>query len=252
LYKKSVTILATKGQTTNLLYNALVKQFDVKNVIIENNISKKLIIQNRIKKIGVTKVIGQLLFMATIPKLLKLTSKKRIRQIITEANQDDSPIPNSKITRVQSINKMSIANLINANNPDLIIVNGTRIISQHIIEAVNAKMINIHVGITPKYRGVHGGYWAIANNDKNLFGTTLHIIDKGVDTGEVIDQVVLKIKKSDNFSTYPILQYCLGLSLIEKNINNLVANKIITKAPLTYDSNMYYQPTLFEYFTLKE
>ena len=41
----------------------------------------------------------------------------------------------------------------------------------------------MHAGITPQYRGVHGGYWAVVNNDPEHCGVTIHFVDKGIDTG---------------------------------------------------------------------
>jgi len=245
LNKKNVLILATKGQTTNLLYNQLEQHFNVQKVIIENKISNKIILKNRIKNIGLRKVIGQVLFILTIPKLLSKFSKKRIKQIIKEANQNDSDIPKYKIINVSSINDKTVSKLINDSSPELIFVNGTRIISKQIIQSSNAKMVNIHVGITPKYRGVHGGYWAQYNKEPHLFGTTLHYIDSGIDTGDIIDQQIIKITNKDNFSTYPILQYCLGLVLIENNINTLHDPKY--KTSIVQESRLNYHPTIWEF-----
>jgi methionyl-tRNA formyltransferase len=41
--------------------------------------------------------------------------------------------------------------------------------------SINSKFVNIHVGITPKYRGVHGTYWALVNNDVENSGVTVHL-----------------------------------------------------------------------------
>ena len=48
------------------------------------------------------------------------------------------------------------------------VVNGTRILSRRMLESIDAVFLNMHVGITPKYRGVHGGYWALANGDRRM------------------------------------------------------------------------------------
>jgi len=247
LNKKNIVILATEGITTNMLFHKLEKYFNIKTVIIENKISKKIILKNRIKKLGLFKVIGQLMFLILVAPFLSLLSKRRVKEILTENNVNSKQIPKSLINKVESVNDTEIVDLIKAANPDLIFVNGTRIISKSIIESVNVKMINIHVGITPKYRGVHGGYWAVYNNNLKMFGTTLHYIDSGVDTGTIIDQTVIEITKKDNYATYPILQYCLGLALLDKNIE-LINNDISkTKKALTTESHLYYHPTFWQY-----
>ena len=50
-------------------------------------------------------------------------------------------------------------------------------------------VLNYHAGITPKYRGMNGGYWALATGDAGNFGATVHLVDAGVDTGGVLHQV---------------------------------------------------------------
>ncbi|MEZ6118695.1 MAG: hypothetical protein R3C28_19310 [Pirellulaceae bacterium] len=51
--------------------------------------------------------------------------------------------------------------------PDVVLVNGTRIIRPHRSDnRTDALFLNTHAGVTPTYRGVHGGYWALWNNDK--------------------------------------------------------------------------------------
>lgn len=245
--KKNILILATEGLTTNLLYNQLAQHFNIQDVIIEDKISAKIILKSRIKTLGLPKVIGQVIFMLTIPKMLNILSKKRVKQIIQETNQDDNNIPINKITRVTSVNNKEIAKMINDRLPELIFVNGTRIISKKIIKSTNAPLINIHVGITPKYRGVHGGYWALYNNDLANFGTTVHYIDSGVDTGDIIIQKSIKITKKDNFVTYPIIQYCLGLEILKKKIVKSNFDNIELKKPNMSESKLYYHPTFLQY-----
>ena len=49
--------------------------------------------------------------------------------------------------------------------PDYVIVNGTSLLSRESIDTINRRVINIHVGITPEYRGAHGGFWALYNGE---------------------------------------------------------------------------------------
>lgn len=56
------------------------------------------------------------------------------------------------------------------------------------------KIINIHPGILPQYRGVNPVNWSLKNKEK-FHGVTIHEIDKGIDTGSIISQV--------KFSIYP-------------------------------------------------
>ena len=146
----------------------------------------------------------------------------------------------------KTINDDEVIEYVKKCNADIIIVNGTRIIKKKIINGVNLPMVNIHVGITPKYRGVHGGYWALVNKDKEHCGVTAHLIDTGIDTGGVISQRTIDISKQDNFCTYPILQLKEGLVCIEDAMLQVKNNNIkIIKNNL--ESKLYYHPTITTY-----
>ena len=113
-----------------------------------------------------------------------------------------------------------------------------------------ATFINIHTGITPAFRGVHGGYWAIAKGKKNLFGTTIHYVDTGVDTGGIIEQVFVEPPKKDNFYTYPYLQYATVLPALRKVIQSFVdGNKPQTKPAVTNESELWFHPTVLQWLS---
>ena len=59
---------------------------------------------------------------------------------------------------------------------------------------------NFHPGILPEYRGAGLYSWAIINGEKE-FGITLHKIDAGIDTGEIIDIRKFPISEDDTAET---------------------------------------------------
>ena len=48
------------------------------------------------------------------------------------------------------------------------------------------KALNCHMGILPFYRGMDVAQWPILNQDFSNIGLTTHIIDEGVDTGDIL------------------------------------------------------------------
>ena len=60
--------------------------------------------------------------------------------------------------------------------------------------------INCHAGKLPFYRGRNILNWALINDEKE-FGITVHFIDEGIDTGDVILQKTFNINDSDNYKT---------------------------------------------------
>ncbi len=60
--------------------------------------------------------------------------------------------------------------------------------------------INCHAGKLPFYRGRNILNWALINDEKE-FGITVHYVDEGIDTGDIILQKTYPISDSDNYCT---------------------------------------------------
>jgi methionyl-tRNA formyltransferase len=203
--------------------------------------------KRRLKRLGFLKVTGQVLFSIAVVPLLRLSGRKRIKEIKKHYSFDETAIPHEKITHFSSVNDDGCIALLKDLQPDIIIVNGTRIISRKLLESTGAGLINMHTGITPKYRGVHGGYWAVVNNDKENCGVTVHQVDKGIDTGAVLYQSLISVIGKDNFVTYPYLQFGEGLPLMQKAVDDMINNKLTPRVPVTAESKLWYHPTAWQY-----
>lgn len=232
--------------TSRILFNYLDKNFGVEQVIMENPISKSTLVKRRIKKLGLFKVIGQLIFVGILVPFLKHKSKLRRIEIMKKYQMDDQAIPENKVLKIDSINDFDISTI--STDGAVILVNGTRIISKQLINQIKCPMINIHTGITPLFRGVHGGYWSVATNRIELFGTTLHSIDEGVDTGKVIKQVVTTPSIEDNFVTYYLLQYGIILPEILKFLMDYnQSRKVKYVDPIVKESKIWSHPSIWEW-----
>ncbi len=126
-------------------------------------------------------------------------------------------------------------------------MNGTRILEEHLLHVTGGVFLNTHVGITPLYRGVHGGYWALASGDPDHFGVTIHKIDKGIDTGEIVAQTVTERSDSDNFATYPLLQIASAIPLLKQAIRSAIDGKLEAIPAPGGESKLWSHPTAFQY-----
>ena len=244
--KHKIVLIGGKGKSTNAVFHYLDSNFGLYKTIIEKNENRIIFLRRRVKKLGIKAVIGQLLFQSLVTPILIISSRQRRQKIIDSYNLRFDKIPENKFLNVKSINSISTIAMLKELKPDLIIVNGTRIISNKVINSVDCRLINIHAGITPKYRGVHGAYWAMVNKDYNNIGVTVHYIDTGIDTGQIICQAKIQPKINDNFCTYPLLQLSEGLIILKIAIVNYFNNNIITQ-PLFTESFIWSHPTIWEY-----
>ena len=243
--KINVVMLCGLGQSSRIMFNGIAPHVNIVCVIIENKVSNKIMIRRRIKRLGITKVIGQASFIL-INKLLERLSRVRVKQLTMSYDLNDDPPPESITTYVDSINNEATINLLKKYNPQAVVVNGTRIISKKVLSSIDAPFINTHVGITPKYRGVHGGYWALAMKDRENCGVTVHLVDQGIDTGEVLYQGVIHVSESDTFNTYPIHQIAKAIPLMKAALDDVREKRISIKEGVL-PSRLWHHPTILEY-----
>jgi methionyl-tRNA formyltransferase len=134
-------------------------------------------------------------------------------------------------------------------DPDVIVVNGTRIISKRVLTSTRSIFINTHAGITPQYRGVFGAYWALVSNDAINCGVTIHQVDAGIDTGAIISQKITPVDKEDCFITYPMHQYGAATGLMKEAVQQFLQAGTLKGRPARpgAPSKLWYHPTLTFY-----
>jgi methionyl-tRNA formyltransferase len=248
--KPQLVILATDGQSTNMLYHALKNDYHIVKVILEERISRGELVQKRLKKFSVSQVAGQLLFQVFYLPLLRRKSFQRLKAIEQQFGLINETIPQRVCEWVYSANSEACHTLLKALNPDAVILCGTRILNPETLNCLTVPFVNIHAGITPLYRGVHGGYWALANNDPANCGVTVHLVDSGIDTGNILAQTTISPTAEDNFTTYPILQLAKGIALL-KDCLPAVINGTATTTKNNEKGKLWYHPTLGEYLRIK-
>ena len=72
-----------------------------------------------------------------------------------------------------------------------------RILSKDFLRNWKKKIINIHPSLLPAFKGLDAVKKAIEKKVKYT-GCTIHYVDKGIDTGEIIDQRIVRVLKKDN------------------------------------------------------
>lgn len=73
--------------------------------------------------------------------------------------------------------------------PDVILVFGTGLLEQSLIDAFPNRILNIHLGLSPYYRGAGTNFWPLVNREPEYCGATIHFLDAGVDSGPIVAHV---------------------------------------------------------------
>lgn len=164
-----------------------------------------------------------------------------------EHGLDDAPMEG--VRHVPSMNDDETRALLGQLHPAITLVCGTRILDRQTLAVLGGPVVNFHAGITPLYRGVHGGYWALAEGRPDLVGSTLHLIDPGIDTGDVVVQVTFEVTPADSYVTYPYLHVAAVLDPLAEVVEGALTGRGLEPRPPRDDlpSKLRTHPTLLEY-----
>jgi len=93
------------------------------------------------------------------------------------------------------LNDRKLILLLKRNNINLICLAGfMKILSKNFIKEFKGKILNIHPSLLPKYKGLNTHERALKNKDK-YSGCTVHFVNSRLDSGKIILQKRVKIKK---------------------------------------------------------
>lgn len=199
--KTPIVALTSGGPHAWIMINALRAQFGDFPVILENGEPSDKFWRRRRKMLGPLKTAS--MQAARVPiKLTKRGSWRVIQEMIISASLMPEPPKGIRRIAVTSINSDAAREALQNLNPEVVFVISTRMIGKRTLACVDAPFINYHSGINPAYRGMYGGYFALANGEPEHFGATVHLVDEGVDTGKILYQSRVETDPRDNFHTY--------------------------------------------------
>jgi|688.fasta_scaffold462786_2 folate-dependent phosphoribosylglycinamide formyltransferase PurN len=159
--------------------------------------------------------------------------------------------PNLKIEEGE-INSKHVIDWSKTIDYDFIAVFGSGILKESWFKDQSKPIINLHLGLSPVYRGSATLFWPFYNEDLDNLGTTIHLVDAGIDTGPIID-----IVKLDNY--FNTNYYQITNRLIKKSIKKYpkIVKKFLTgkKYLIPQDQNQqkyYYKKSDLTDFHLKK
>ena len=82
-------------------------------------------------------------------------------------------------------------------NPDYVLLFGSSLIGDDILQAFPNKVINLHLGLSPYYRGSGTLFWPLVDGKPECVGSTIHLAVKKIDAGGILGQVRPEIDPKD-------------------------------------------------------
>lgn len=97
-----------------------------------------------------------------------------------------------------SINSEELFKIIGQAAPDLILLFGTSIIKDPLLGRYNGKIINLHLGLSPYYKGSATNLYPYLFDEPECIGATIHLATEKVDEGGILYQFRPDMEETDN------------------------------------------------------
>ena len=216
-----VVILTTKLPEDIWLINTLGDVCQIEGIVLPTRTRYREygvahVLRKRIPRLGLTKVANQALLVLYRLLVEKRRDKKAGKEFFSTKPSQYIERKGIDILEVLDINSDQVRNFIRAKAPQLVVVSGAPLLKECILEAAEGRIINLHPGYAPQYRGRYGSFWPIYNKEPELVGTTIHFVDRGVDTGRILLQGKVQFNPDDTLGTITYRQHKLGTELLVK------------------------------------
>lgn len=211
----SLVVLTSVSNRHKFFVNTLAQHFNILGVVVE---------EKRPEQIGETEQEGE--------TLKKHFDERRNAENKYFGQHEEFLVPENAVLRVPNGESNSEATFewVKEKNPDFVILFGTSIIRDPLLSYYEGRMINIHLGLSPYYRGSGTNFWPLVNNEPECVGATIHLAILKVDAGSILAQVRPEVQEEDGSHDVGCKTIVAGAQAMIMCIEKY-ANKEITAEP---------------------
>jgi len=130
------------------------------------------------------------------------------------------------VIETADINAESLLQAVSSTKPDFLFsIYNMRIMKRGLLGIPRIGTVNFHNGPLPRYRGVNVYSWAIINGEAD-YGVSWHLVDEGVDSGEILGQKMFPLTKNETPNTLIAKGFRAGAELLDEILPGLVAGQL--------------------------
>ena len=247
-----VVILTTKLPEDIWLINTLADVCQIRGIVFPTGTRYReygmaYVLEKRIRRLGLITVADQALLILYRFLFESRRDKQAAREIFSSKSSQYIEREGIDILEVVDINSDQVRDFIVAKAPQLVVVSGAPLLKECILEVAEGRIINLHPGYAPQYRGRYGSFWPIYNKEPELVGTTVHFVDKGVDTGRILLQQKVDFNPDDTLRAITYRQHKLGGDLMVKCLQQFESFAASAYHKADCPDNNYIAPGLIHY-----
>ena len=144
-----------------------------------------------------------------------------------------------------AINDPSMVEKIKSLSPDLMfVVYYDKILVEEVFNIPKEGTINLHMADAEKYRGCYPTTYAIINGETE-YGVTLHYINRGIDTGYLIDRA--RFELMERWTGKDLYERATreGIKLFKKNLERFLSGNVKSRAQRSSQDTHFYRRSQF-------
>ncbi|NOT01318.1 MAG: hypothetical protein HOP29_11895 [Phycisphaerales bacterium] len=128
----------------------------------------------------------------------------------------DGPESPGRALDIQSLNTSETVDWLNRAATDVVVVYGTSLIKPPLLDGYAKRMINLHLGLSPYYRGTATNFYPLVNDEPEYVGATVQRIDAGIDSGPIIHHARPDITADDMPHTVGCKAILAGIEIVKR------------------------------------
>lgn len=186
----------------------------------------------------------QLLSLLASRLYRRLTGAKRARRATYTRffHPEGEPRPSpaaGRLTEVPDHNGADCLALLDRLDPDVIAVYGTALIRRPVLQRAKRGALNLHTGVSPRYRGSDTIFWALHNGEPEWVGATVHLLDPGIDSGPILAVLRPRIESGDGEDSLFCKCVVLGARELAAQVRAVAAGTAAARAQRLEEGREY-------------
>lgn len=110
--------------------------------------------------------------------------------------------------------------------PDVVVLYGTSIIRPPLLEHFDGRMVNMHLGLSPYYRGAGTNFWPLVDGVPECVGATIHLAVQKVDAGAILTQARPQVSPEDRAHELGTRTIMAGLAAMQRAIPEYLQGRL--------------------------
>lgn len=109
---------------------------------------------------------------------------------------------------------------------DTVAVYGTNLIKEPLLGRFAGRLVNMHLGLSPYYRGTATNFYPLLNEEPEYVGATIHLLDAGIDSGPILAHARPDIVEDDMPHTIGCKAIGAGIETMIRVLRNFDSGKL--------------------------